>query len=150
MIHNGIELQVMTYNGQEVNSWIHNGVEVYSGKVQLKYVMYFYKVSANNYNVNVKKYSMKDDTLIDERTVIGNAATGNIESYNDGIIRLHMTISNPAVRWWFTPLVEGESTADTVVNRGSDYGGTAEQIVPYLENSNCTVTFITTDKYKPT
>lgn len=28
--HNGTELQSMTYNGQEVGTWIHNGVEVYS------------------------------------------------------------------------------------------------------------------------
>ena len=31
MIQNGIELQTMTFNGQEVDTWIHNGVEVYSG-----------------------------------------------------------------------------------------------------------------------
>ena len=30
MIQNGIELQAMTFNGQEVNTWFHNDVEVYS------------------------------------------------------------------------------------------------------------------------
>lgn len=28
--HNGTEIQGMTYNGQEVSTWIHNGVEVFS------------------------------------------------------------------------------------------------------------------------
>lgn len=30
MIHNGTELESMTFNGQEVETWIHNGIEVYS------------------------------------------------------------------------------------------------------------------------
>lgn len=30
MLHNGTELEIMTYNGQEVDVWIHNGVEVWT------------------------------------------------------------------------------------------------------------------------
>ena len=30
MIHNGVELQNMTFNNSEVQTWTHNGIEVYS------------------------------------------------------------------------------------------------------------------------
>ena len=31
MIYNGVEIEVMTFNGNKVETWIHNGVEVFSG-----------------------------------------------------------------------------------------------------------------------
>lgn len=141
MIHNGTELQTMTLNGPEVDTWIHNGVEVYSGKVQLKYVVLFYENSNGGLQVNIKKYSMKDDSLISETVLLYT----NANSYTDECIDIQWQ-SLTGGRWTFTQLVEGTRTIDGTYNNGTDYGGTANQIVPY--SMPCTITFITTNKFK--
>lgn len=142
MIHNGTELQTMTHNDVEVNTWIHNGVEVYSGKVQLKYVVLFYENSNGGLQVNISKYSTKDESLISETVLHYTSAN----SYSDECIDIQFQ-SLTGGRWTFTYLVDGTATADKAVNYGGDYGGTSNQILPYY--SETTITFITTGKYKP-
>ncbi len=138
--YNETEVQSMTYNGKEVDVWIHNGVEVYSGKTQLKYVVTFSKNTAGDYPVNIKIYSMKDDSLIEE------ANFGTSSNYHDGFVKVEWG-SLVKYRWIFTPLVDGTSTlVEGSANKGSDYGGTAEQFVP-ITNTTCIISFITTGKY---
>ena len=140
----------MIYNGQEVQTWLHNGVEVFSGKVKLKYVVTFIKDNSGAYPVNLKIYSMKNESLIKEVDFDITTEGGtpqNPYSYNDGIISIVFS-SLIWGRWTFTPLVGGTSTVEGVANHGDSYGGTADQIVPYTQNTSCIITFITSDAYK--
>lgn len=141
MIDSKETLQEMTVNGVEVQEWINNDVEVYSGKVQRKYIVKFYQNANGGLQVNIKKYSMKDDSLISETALHYTSSN----SYTDECIDIQWQ-SLTGGRWTFTQLVEGTRTIDGTYNNGTDYGGTANQIVPY--SMPCTVTFITTDKYK--
>lgn len=140
MIHNGTELQSMTFNGQEVDSWIHNGVEIYSGKSRLKYLVRNYSGSGGVVHADISVYNYDTDELL--KTVTISSST---EQYYDECVSMVWggLISN---RWVFTYLVDGEVSVDKAVNNGLDYGGTSNQILPYYADT--TITFITDGKYK--
>ena len=152
MINNGVELQNMIFNGQEVKTWILNDVEIYSGKVQLKYVITFIKDNSGAYPVNVKVYSAKNNNLLREKdfNIVTDGGTPEKPySYNDNIISAEFS-SLSYGRWTFTPLLKGTSTVDGEANSGAEYGGTEEQLVPYTQNTSCIITFVTSDAYKVT
>ena len=81
---NNTELQNMTYNGQEVNTWIHNGVEVF-GNIditnRIKYLITF--SNATNEPVNIKKYSMKYGIVIEETNINASVNYATTPYYED-------------------------------------------------------------------
>lgn len=121
--------------------------EIYSGKVQLKYVITFTVDTTGTMPTNIKKYSVKDGSLLLNMT--GGIYSG-VNGYNDGLIRLNWG-NLKQYRWTFTPLVSGSTSVSGLYNRGHDYGGNTNQIVPYTAGGNdvCVITFVTTDKHKP-
>lgn len=140
--HNGVTLNAMTYNGVTVNEWKHNGVEVYSAGVIVKYVVVASRDSGRH-KCDIKRYDNATGKLISQ-TTINYLNT----SYSDGIMQYNFG-NRVSGRWTIKPLVPGTVTVSGVYNKGSDYaGGSADEIVPYLANQNCTITFITSEKIK--
>lgn len=139
---NGVELQSMTFNGVEVQTWTHDGVEVYSGKTQLKYTFRNYSDAGGMLYMNINVYDYETDELL--KTVTLNHSTS--PNYADECVTVDYGILGLSTRWTITLLVEGNVSADKLVNYGSSYGGTDNQIIPY--HSDTVVTFITTGKYK--
>ena len=143
--HNGVAVKSMTYNGVTVNSWVHNGVEVYSAASQLKYVVTF-KANDNSgaWPGNIKIYSVKNGSLLKNVDFSVTTAT----PYNDGKISI-VWGSLAQYRWTFTAIVAGTISSTGSYNMGNEYsGGTNKQVVPYVQNAQCVVTFTTTGNYK--
>lgn len=141
MTHNGVTLNSMTYNGVTVSEWIHDGAEVYSAGVIVKYVVV---VSRDNgrHKCDIKRYDNATGELISSN-VINYLNT----SYSDGIMQYNFG-NRVSGRWTIKPLVNGTMSVSGSYNRGSDYGGTSDEIVPYVASTNCTLTFITSEKVK--
>lgn len=152
---NNTELQNMTYNGQEVNTWIHNGVEVFSNidiTNRVKYLITF--SNATNEPVNIKKYSMKYGIVIEETNINASVNYAPTPYYEDDYFTIgRFNYTGVPTKWLFTPKVEGLSTVIVgMINYGTDFGGTVEQIAPNLTSGNCTMMFEPSDigiKYVP-
>lgn len=139
---NNAELNTHTHNGVEVQTWTHNGVEVFSGKVQLKYVFYNYSSSNGALFMDIDVYDYETNELLKNVTLNYKTAP----NYEDECVKVDYGILGQSTRWTITLLVDGTTTKDKSCNSGTDYGGTANQILPYY--SGTTVTFITEEKYK--
>ena len=63
--YNGTAIKSMTHDEQEVKTWTHDGVRVWSAKVQLKYVITFTVDTTGTMPYNIKKYSVKDGSLLE-------------------------------------------------------------------------------------
>ena len=124
---------------------------------QLKYVVTYYKNHNGFYTCNLKKYRLDTEEILFDLDC--NYVTYN--NYADSFIT-NVLSEDAQWRWSFTPLVDGtvyvlyQGNTYTFVegenksgawNYGSEYGGSANTIVPYVGNGDITVTFITENKY---
>lgn len=98
------------------------------------YKAYFYTNSSGTF-CDLTVYN-SDSSIAHQETLQTSAS--NYEDKNISII--YNTFSNG--RWVFTYKVDGTVEVTGAKNNGTDYGGTANQILPYLSNEACTITFV--------
>lgn len=98
MQHNGIELEAMTYNEQEVKTWIHNGIEVWRSTIELIVggVLLEPELVIGNMYSKESQHNVSSGVVSTEGVYFGGSCSGiygeqhncNHNSYFKGIITL--------------------------------------------------------------
>lgn len=140
----GNKMSVGRILGHDISRIRYKGKDIFTKKTQMKYIIRFiYNDTSGSMPINIQKYSVKDNKLLVNMT---GGCYDSTNGYNDGLIRLNWG-NLRQYRWTFTPLVNGTTTVNGAYNYGYDYGGSANQIVPYTADKDCVITFVTTGEY---